>query len=936
VTAPQPGTTVRLDSLADRLMFRLAYRNLGAYEAMVVNHTVNVGGVNGVRWYEIRDPNAASPTVFQQGTYSPDATFRWMGSIAMDHMGNIAVGYSTSSSTVYPSISYAGRLVTDPLGQLAQGEATLIAGTGSQIDTGARWGDYSDMTVDPVDDCTFWFTTEYIRDTGQRSWRTRIGAFRFPSCTTAPPPSPVPATGTPPTATRTPTITPTACAGSNIYTGSITNADPTQVSRIGRAGGPSTCLNVRTCQPPADTDPRHYDSYTYVNTTGAPQCVSVSIDETGCGNAGVFSAAYLGSFDPSNLCTNWLADPGVGVGPHYTYSFTAPPGATIIITVNENETNVGCTSYTLSINNCAVVAGGTPTPGGATATTVAGTPTPTATVNCPVQPNWTPGPTLTPERAYFQGAVASDSKFYVTGGQDINAIPLNGVSRFNPATNAWEAVPALPVAVGQAATGSNGAQVFVAGGFTTANAITSTLQIYDLAANSWSFGASLPAAVEAAAGTVLNGKFYVIGGDDFSVAVRTTYIYDIATNTWTTGALVPDTNGRTNTNATAVNGKVYVFGGAYINGTTTVPIDTLLAYDPAANTYTNLGSANTASLGNYAGVSPYGPGKLLITDGGDGGFNGTTGTHIYDIGAASWTVGPAMTVPRLAHAQGTLPDGRVIVASGLTTSSATTPSVELLGPQIPCVTPSPVAASPTVAAPTVTPVSATNTPGAGGSPTATATVCTITFTDVDQNNPFYTFIRCLACRNIVSGYSDGTFRWGNDVTRGQLSKIIANSAGLTQPIPTTQQTFEDVPNTNAFWYFIEQLSAVGAISGYTRGGVGEPCNPPGNRPYFRWGANATRGQITKIDAIAANINDPVPTTQQTFQDVTNANPFWLFIEQLAGRNIISGYTCGGAGEPCVPPGNKPYFRWGANATRGQMSKIAAETFFPNCQTPAQR
>ena len=129
----------------------------------------------------------------------------------------------------------------------------------------------------------------------------------------------------------------------------------------------------------------------------------------------------------------------------------------------------------------------------------------------------------------------------------------------------------------------------------------------------------------------------------------------------------------------------------------------------------------------------------------------------------------------------------------------------------------------------------------------------------------------------------------------------------------------------------EWLAGRAIISGYACGGVGEPCDPQ-QRPYFRPGASATRGQIAKIAAQAAALPDPVPSTQQTFADVPPPNPFWLWIEQLAGRGIISGYTCGGVGEPCDPL-NRPNFRWGANTTRGQMSKIAANTFFPACPTP---
>lgn len=184
---PQPGTNQNLDSLGDRLMYRLAYRHFADnHESLVVNHSVMVSGnkhssVTGVRWYELRNPNGTS-TVFQQGTFSPDSTNRWMGSIAMDKLGNMAVGYSSSSTTVYPSIRYTGRLVTDSLGTL-QAENSILNGGGSQTSNLSRWGDYSAMTVDPVDDCTFWYTTQYQKTNGTFNWSTRIASFKFfPSC----------------------------------------------------------------------------------------------------------------------------------------------------------------------------------------------------------------------------------------------------------------------------------------------------------------------------------------------------------------------------------------------------------------------------------------------------------------------------------------------------------------------------------------------------------------------------------------------------------------------------------------------------------------------------------------------------------------------------------------------------------------------------------
>ncbi len=161
-------------------MYRLAYRNFGTHESLVVNHSVTAGSSVGVRWYELRSPNA-TPTVYQQGTYAPDATYRWMGSIAMDKVGDIALGFSASSGTVHPSIRGTGRLPADPLGTMRT-ERVIQAGAGSQLRFLSRWGDYSAMTVDPVDDCTFWYTNEYLKADGKFNWSTRIASFKFPGC----------------------------------------------------------------------------------------------------------------------------------------------------------------------------------------------------------------------------------------------------------------------------------------------------------------------------------------------------------------------------------------------------------------------------------------------------------------------------------------------------------------------------------------------------------------------------------------------------------------------------------------------------------------------------------------------------------------------------------------------------------------------------------
>jgi hypothetical protein len=180
---PQLGTTAGLDAIADRMMFRNAYRRFSdGHESLLDNYTVSANSVAGIRWIELRRTQPGNWGIFQQSTYQPDTTWRWMGSIASDNQGNIALGFSTSSSSINPQIRYAGRLVTDPSNTLS-GEQHLFDGTGSQTGTSNRWGDYSDITVDPVDDCTFYYTNEYYATTTSFNWRTRIGYFRFAGCT---------------------------------------------------------------------------------------------------------------------------------------------------------------------------------------------------------------------------------------------------------------------------------------------------------------------------------------------------------------------------------------------------------------------------------------------------------------------------------------------------------------------------------------------------------------------------------------------------------------------------------------------------------------------------------------------------------------------------------------------------------------------------------
>ncbi len=312
---PQIGNVSgdRLDGIADRLMFRLAYRNINGHESLLGNYTVLSNAVTGVRWFEMRNATSGTPTIFQEGTYQPDTDWRWMGSIAMDTVGNIALGYSASSPTINPQLRYAGRLSGDPLGTLPQTEAHLFDGAGHQTGTGNRWGDYSDLTVDPVDDCTFWFTSEYYATTGTFAWKTRIGSFKFPSCSLAPGFS---LDATPPTVS--------VCAGTpanfTVNVGSISGYNSPVTLAL--AGNPAPSTGSFTPNP-VPTLPG--SSALSVNTTGvAAGSYPMTINGTGAAAANqstsVGMTVFVGSPGAPALTAPANGVNGVALRPTFTWT----------------------------------------------------------------------------------------------------------------------------------------------------------------------------------------------------------------------------------------------------------------------------------------------------------------------------------------------------------------------------------------------------------------------------------------------------------------------------------------------------------------------------------------------------------------------------------------------------------------------------------------
>ncbi len=253
---PQLGTTTRVDAVSEWPMWRLAYRNFGSHETLLANFAIDVGADrSGIRWYELRRSGGAW-SIYQEGTHAPDdGLHRFMGSIAMDGQGNIALAYSVSSSTMNPAIRYATRLASDPLGTL-QAEETLYAGAGSQTGS-TRWGDYSATSIDPSDDCTFWVTNEYYPSNSSNNWNTRIGKFTIPECLGSP--------------TQTDlTLSKTASAGAVFVGDTITYT--VNVAN----NGPISATNV-------------------VMTDVLPDTVSYVSDDAGCNVGGVTVTCDLGT-----------------------------------------------------------------------------------------------------------------------------------------------------------------------------------------------------------------------------------------------------------------------------------------------------------------------------------------------------------------------------------------------------------------------------------------------------------------------------------------------------------------------------------------------------------------------------------------------------------------------------------------------------------------
>jgi hypothetical protein len=287
---PQPGGT-KLDAISDRLMNRLQYRNFGSHQTLVTNHTVDATGSDraGARWYELRNTGGGW-SIYQQGTFAPDTNHRWMASAAMNGAGDIALGYSVSSTIVSPSIWFTGRLDGDlPLGEMTQGEGTIINGSGYQQHSSGRWGDYSAMSVDPLDDCTFWYTQEYYASVGTAPWRTRVGSFELAACGPTPTPTATPT----PTVTATPTPTPTP----TMHVGDLNGSKSNQGNRKWTA---TVTISVHNASDAAVSSATVSGSWS-AGASGTSSCTTNSLGQCSVTKSSILKSVPSVTFTVSNV-----------------------------------------------------------------------------------------------------------------------------------------------------------------------------------------------------------------------------------------------------------------------------------------------------------------------------------------------------------------------------------------------------------------------------------------------------------------------------------------------------------------------------------------------------------------------------------------------------------------------------------------------------------
>ena len=377
-----------------------------------------------------------------------------------------------------------------------------------------------------------------------------------------------------------------------MVTGSIDTGDPTQTDRLFRSGIPQTCPASTTCATFGDGLPRHYDEYTFTNTTGVTQCVTVDTNTACTGTNFIFVGAYLGSFDPANICTNWVGDSGFSPNPDQPFQFNLDDGQTVVVVVSEVTPDAGCAGYTVTVTG---ICGGGITP----------TPTPTCPPGNPAggAGPWTAGNPY-PSTIVRYGFVQTATHFYVFGGVDNGAV-VNTVNRMDLATGVWEPRAAMPTIGGEAPTcalDASAGMVYCTDGLNGSGFFS-----YDIATDTWATLASVPQSdTYGSASGAFNGKVFVAGGS--GAITNAVWVYDIGTNTWSAGTAAPSVF--LLAGYQQVGQFLYVVGGfdpTFVNNATTWRLD----MSSAPGTW-DTGPAFTPQLADFGLAYDAGTNKLYL------------------------------------------------------------------------------------------------------------------------------------------------------------------------------------------------------------------------------------------------------------------------------------------------------------------------------------
>jgi N-acetylneuraminic acid mutarotase len=476
----------------------------------------------------------------------------------------------------------------------------------------------------------------------------------------------------------------------------------------------------------------------------------------------------------------------------------------------------------------------------------------------------------------------ANGRVYLLGGVTTNNDMDLPIEEYDARADTWTPRRSLLLPVSNAGAGLLGDTIYLPGGF-NGNTAVSVLQTYHPPTDGATIVSSdpLPAPRYGAGVVGLGGKLYVIGGSDNVTSTRTVYIYDPAQpagTRWSRGADMP--TARVFLAAAAVNGRIYAIGGI-TNVTAPVDLATVQIYDPASNSWSQGAPLQTprggaAAIGLDSGL-PCG-GYLYVFGG--GWFTPQASGERYNPATGEWAPLAPLATARRTLAAAYASNGHLLLATGGYNGIVLT-SIDA------------VACGGIFATPTPTPIGGVPTATPAPTHTPTPGPCAITFSDVHPADYFYTPVTYLACRNVISGYADGTYRPGANMTRGQLSKVVVLSNGWPLASPA-QGHFSDVPPGHPFYNYIETAYAHGIISGYADG-------------TFHPSANVSRGQICKIVVLAQGWPLANPAVGH-FSDVPPGHPFYSYIETAYGHGIISGYADG-------------TFRSEREATRGQVAKI---------------